>query len=148
MGKIETVATRPSPISFGRELAYPTIVRRYLATVIDGILILSVMIVSSYIFSQDADYIRIFRIGIILSMFLIYEPLCTSKFCTLGQKIMGIRVRRISSLKKISLFQAYVRIVVKILLGIISFFSIIFSVKKRAIHDFASGSIVLEAERI
>lgn len=119
-----------------------------MATFIDGMLILGVMILYSYIFSQDTDYIKILRIGIILSMVLIYEPLCTSKFCTLGQKVMGIRVRRISSLKKISLLQAYVRVVVKILLGFISFFSILFSERKRAIHDFASGSIVLEAASI
>jgi uncharacterized RDD family membrane protein YckC len=146
--KIETETPKTLPRRFSGELVYPSIVRRYFATFIDGMLIIGVMILSSYIFSQDTDYIKILRIGIIISMFLIYEPLCTSKFCTLGQKLVGIRVRRNSSLEKISLLQAYVRIVAKILLGFISFFSIIFSDRRRAIHDFAARSIVLEAASI
>jgi uncharacterized RDD family membrane protein YckC len=132
------------PIS-GSEITYPTILRRYLATFIDGMLILTVMILTSYIFSHDTDLDRILRVSIILSMFFIYEPFFTSKICTLGQKIMGVRVRNFANLERISLFQAYVRIIVKILLGIISFFSIIFSSKKRAIHDFAASSIIIEA---
>jgi uncharacterized RDD family membrane protein YckC len=61
---------------------------------------------------------------------------------------MGIRVRTVSKIERISLVQAYLRIVVKIFLGFISLFSIIFSEKKRAIHDFASGSIVVTAASI
>jgi len=136
---------RPVPQSFDRQFTYPNILRRYLATLLDGILIFVVMIIASYIFSQDTDYITTLRVGIILSMVFIYEPFCTSKFCTLGQKVMGIRVRQILSLEKISLLQAYIRIVVKLFLGFVSFFSILSSGEKRAIHDFASGSIVLEA---
>jgi uncharacterized RDD family membrane protein YckC len=61
---------------------------------------------------------------------------------------MGIRVRTVSKLERIFLLQAYLRIVVKIFLGFISFFSIIFSKRKRAIHDFASGTIVVAVESI
>lgn len=136
-----------APIS-ASEITYPTILRRYMATFIDGMLILTVMILASYIFSHDTDIARILRVSIILSMFLIYEPFLTSKICTLGQKIMGVRVRNVANLERISLFQAYVRIIVKIFLGIISFFSIIFSSKKRAIHDFAASSIVIEVTSI
>ncbi len=125
-------------------IKYPTIVRRYLATFIDGMVILIVMVFTSYIFSNDTNIDILLRISIILSMFFIYEPLLTSKKCTVGQKIMGVRVRNFANLERISLFQAYVRIIVKIFLGIISFFSIIFSSKKRAIHDFAAGTIVIE----
>ena len=139
---------RPVLQSFDKKFTYPNILRRYLATLIDGILIFGVMILASYIFSQDTNYITTLRVGIILSMVFIYEPFCTSKFCTLGQKIMGVRVRQTLSHEKISLAQAYVRIVVKLVLGFVSFFSILSSGEKRAIHDFASGSIVLYAASV
>ncbi|MCX5818384.1 MAG: RDD family protein [Deltaproteobacteria bacterium] len=141
-------AAIPSSGNIDGKLTYPTIMRRYLSTFIDGMLILGVFILSSYVFSGDTDFVRTLRIGIILIMIFIYEPLCTSKLCTVGQKLMGIRVRKVSNHERISLAQACLRIVVKIFLGFISFFSIIFSERKRAIHDFASGSIVVTAARI
>jgi uncharacterized RDD family membrane protein YckC len=76
-------------------------------------------------------------------MFFVYEPFCTSFSCTLGQKLTGIRVRMLSSYERISLPRAYLRIVVKLFLGLISFFSLPFSKNRRAIHDFAVGSIVI-----
>ena len=76
-------------------------------------------------------------------MFIVYEPIFTAYFCTLGQKATGIRIRKLSSGKRISIFQAHLRIIVKILLGILSFFTIPFTKNKRAIHDFAVGSLVI-----
>ncbi len=130
------------------EPIYPTIIRRYLSTFIDGMLILGVFILSSYLFSEDTNLDKILRLWTILVMIFIYEPFCTSKLCTLGQKLIGIRVRTVSKLERISLGQAYMRIVVKVFLGFISFFSIIFSKRRRAIHDFVSGTIVVKAESI
>jgi uncharacterized RDD family membrane protein YckC len=144
----ESQPTAPSSSHIDNELIYPTIIRRYLSTFIDGMLILGIFILSSYLFSGDTDLMRTLRLGTILSMVFIYEPFCTSKLCTLGQKLMGIRVRTVSKLERIFLLQAYLRIVVKIFLGFISFFSIIFSKRKRAIHDFASGTIVVAVESI
>ncbi len=80
-------------------------------------------------------------------MVFCYEPICVSFFCTLGQKITGIRVRRLGTLKKIPFPFAFVRYFLKILLGLISLFAIIFSKERRAIHDFASGSIVVLANK-
>ena len=122
---------------------YPSILRRYLSTVTDGFLIISVLIMTAYIFPADTGLAKILRIGIGFGMLFLYEPIFTSRFCTLGQKIMGIRVREIISLQKISIPKAYLRILIKIFLGLISFFSILFSKDKRAIHDFVVGSIVM-----
>jgi uncharacterized RDD family membrane protein YckC len=145
---LESQPAIPSSSHVDNEPIYPTITRRYLSTLIDGILIFIVFILSCYLFSDDTDFMTTLRLGMILSMFFIYEPFCTSKLCTLGQKLTRIRVRTVPNLERISLVQAYVRIVVKISLGFISFFSIIFSKRKRAIHDFASGTIVVAAESI
>ena len=123
------------------EIEYPSLLRRYLSTAIDGLLIVFMIIMSGYLFqSENLVYIRV---GLILFMFLVYEPLFTSVFCTLGQKITGIRVRKAALKEKINIFQAYIRIFVKLILGIISFFTIPFSKNKRAIHDMVVGSIVI-----
>ena len=122
---------------------YPTILRRYMATIIDWMLIFFVFIASAYIFSQENEISRVLQIVITLLVLFVYEPLCTSKLCTLGQKVMGVRVRDNISYEHISIPQAYLRIIVKIYLGIISFFTILFTERKRAIHDFAAGSVVI-----
>jgi uncharacterized RDD family membrane protein YckC len=123
----------------------PTILRRYLSTFIDGILILSVFIFVSLAIDSDSALADYARIAVFLGMFFVYEPIFTSRFCTLGQKITGIRIRTIGSYEKISIPAAYLRIIVKLLLGIISLLSIPFTRNRRAVHDFASGSVVIMA---
>ena len=125
------------------EFEYPTLLRRYFSTVIDGLLVLFIIILSSYLLDNGNDISTSIRVGLILFMFFVYEPVFTSFFCTLGQKITKIRVRKTNHLEHINLFQAYVRIIVKIILGIISFFTIPYSKNKRAIHDMAVGSLVI-----
>jgi len=128
------------------DVVYPAISRRYLSTLIDGLLILSAFMLSVYIFPGQDESSRMFRIILISLMFFIYEPVLTSRLCTLGQLITGIRVREVEDLDKISVISAYKRIIVKIPLGLISFFSIPFTKGKRAIHDFAAGSIVIYSD--
>ena len=125
---------------------YPSILRRYLSTLIDGLFVLSVFVLVSFIFQHESDEIILLRIFISFGVFFIYEPLCTSKFCTIGQKITGIRVRVLPGKTRISLHFAYIRIFFKFLLGWISFLSIPFTKGKRGIHDFAVKSIVIYAE--
>ena len=128
------------------EKDYPSIARRYLATLIDGLLIILVMIVAAYLFQNNTGPMKTVRIGIILAMFFLYEPLCTSRLHTVGQGIMGVRVRKRVTYARISLPAAYARIVVKIVLGIISFLTIPFTKERRGIHDYAVDSVVIRAE--
>jgi len=122
---------------------YPTILRRYLSTFIDALLITLVLLVVSSIFESNTGASNNIRVAILAFMFLAYEPLCTSLVCTLGQKITGVRVRTISTHQKISIPAAYIRLFLKIFLGFISFITILFSKEKRAIHDFAANSVVI-----
>ncbi|MBI5179972.1 MAG: RDD family protein [Nitrospirae bacterium] len=122
---------------------YPTITIRYLCTVLDFLFILAIIIFTSYILQSSADITEKVRIAIILFMFFAYEPFCTSLFCTVGQKITGIRVRKMGSLQRISIPAAYLRTLIKALLGLISFFTIPLVKDRRAIHDFAVGSVVI-----
>jgi uncharacterized RDD family membrane protein YckC len=131
-------------------LDYPSILRRYFSTVIDAVIIVLGFISISYVFDhlnttdKAAPTIRLL---LIVFIFFIYEPLFTSKFCTLGQKITGIRIRRIveNQYVKIPIISAYFRLLVKLFLGVLSIFSIPFTKGKRAIHDFAANSIVIPA---
>jgi uncharacterized RDD family membrane protein YckC len=125
---------------------YPTLTRRYIATAIDAVFMLAVIILIAYLFENAGETGVKVRVALIMILFLVYEPLCTSRFCTLGQKIMRVRVRRYPSLERISLFMAYTRIVVKAFLGMVSFFTLPFSQKRRAIHDMAASSIVVFAD--
>jgi len=126
----------------GTEVEYPTILRRYLSTVIDGWLILTILFILPY-FIEDKENTLYFRLIMVAIMLFGYEPLFTSKLCTLGQKIMGVRIRTFGNYQKLNYPAALLRVTIKGFLGIISFFTIIFSKDRRALHDYASGSIVI-----
>ncbi len=82
---------------------------------------------------------------IFISIWGIYEPLAMTIGCTFGNYLMKIRVKRDSdNMKRINLLQAFVRFVVKIALGWISFLTIHSNKERRAIHDFVAGSVMIE----
>ncbi len=75
----------------------------------------------------------------------VYEPVAMVLGCTLGNYLMKIRVRRHEHIdKKINLLQAHLRFIIKITLGWISFLTINSNKERRAIHDFAAGSVMIE----
>jgi uncharacterized RDD family membrane protein YckC len=121
----------------------PSILRRYLSTSIDGIVILVVFIVVSFAVTSSSAFAASTRVAAFLGMFLIYEPVLTSYGCTLGQKITGIRVRKLATLQRISIPAAYLRILFKVFLGFLSLLTIPCTRDRRAIHDFISGSVVI-----
>jgi uncharacterized RDD family membrane protein YckC len=89
-----------------------------------------------------ADWVRIVMF---VTLFIVYEPLCMVFGFTLGNYIKGIRVRRCSdTTKRINLFQSIVRYPIKISLGWISFLTINSNPKRRAIHDLASGTVMIK----
>jgi uncharacterized RDD family membrane protein YckC len=125
------------------KIEYPSILRRYFSTFLDGVLVICVLFLSAYVFDTENQISTGIRIGLVLFIFFVYEPIFTAYFCTFGQKVTGIRVRKLNDNKKIYLIQAYLRIIIKIFLGVISFFTIPFSKNKRAIHDMVVGSLVI-----
>lgn len=103
------------------------------------------MFVFTYIldrFDNTPDWVRMVLFAV---LFLAYEPLCIALGFTLGHYLSGIRVRKNSdSTKRINIFQSIIRYPIKFLLGWISFFTIHFNPKRRAIHDFVSGSVMIK----
>lgn len=127
-------------------LPYPSILRRYLASFIDGVLLFIVFLAVTAMLQKEPERGMWLHIGIVGALFLLYEPFCTSKLYTIGQLLVGIRVRGFSTRQKISITAAYARFIVKFLLGFISFFYIGASENRRTIHDLAAGSIVIDAK--
>lgn len=124
----------------------PSILRRYMSTFIDGVFILTTFLAVSAVLELSQVVPDTIRVPLILGILFLYEPICTSLLCTVGQKLTGIRVRKLDGKTKISLFAAVLRYLVKVVFGLFSLLSIPFSKNRKALHDFASGSVVVLRE--
>jgi uncharacterized RDD family membrane protein YckC len=124
----------------------PTLVRRYATTVIDGLLVFLAVAASIALWGADGAVVRPARVASAVAAILLYEPLCTGRFVTLGQWIMAVRVRRFDSGERLGVARAFLRIITKVVLGIFSFLVLPFTPGRRALHDMATGSIVIMAD--
>jgi hypothetical protein len=141
---IEDINEGEEKVDYSDLYILPTIKTRYFSTVIDVIIILLLGIgISALIeeIGQVPDYIR--GILFIVIVFL-YEPVLVSFGSTIGQLLLNIRVRSFKNPEKRLAFPfAVFRFGIKLFLGWLSFITVTFNVNKRAIHDFASGSIMI-----
>ncbi|MDA8886749.1 RDD family protein [Bacteroidia bacterium] len=124
---------------------YPLVSDRYKAAFIDGIVMIGCWFLFSMIFSAFDHVSESIKIGAYIFSVFLYEPLFVSLFGgSIGHLSGNMHVVRESDhSRKINIFAALVRFAVKLLLGIISLFSISKENKGRAIHDKAVRSIVL-----
>lgn len=127
---------------------YPGIMERIKAMMIDGILLTICLILFSYLYSFFDNVPDTVRMVVFIFLFLLYDPLLTSmRGGTIGHMIMGIRVKKESDETKNILFPfALIRYIVKIFLGWISLLSVLQNEKKRALHDYLVGSVVINVE--
>jgi uncharacterized RDD family membrane protein YckC len=85
------------------------------------------------------------RAILFISIWGVYEPVSMAMGSTVGNYLMKIRVRRFNNTeKRINIFQAYGRFIIKFLLGWLSFLTMGLNKEKRAIHDLMTGTIVIE----
>jgi uncharacterized RDD family membrane protein YckC len=123
---------------------YPNLLRRYLGAVVDGILIILLVVLIGqlpfYSSGNEGAGILIF-----LLVLLNYEPILTTLVCTPGQAAMRFRVRDVQTGARAPISRLYVRVVVKALLGIISLLTMPARSDRRAIHDLAANTLVVEA---
>jgi uncharacterized RDD family membrane protein YckC len=130
----------------GQEFQYPRLVKRYKALLIDVLLLLFTLIIIMIIV-QDSDLRNTIMVSSAFVILLTYEPFLTSYSKTVGQRLMKIRVgRHRSPLERINLLNAYIRWFTKGLLGWASFITIYFNPERRAIHDIASDSVMINEE--
>lgn len=136
----------------GHEYEKPSLLARIQATVIDTLFLL--MTIVCFSLALDAigtvpNWVRIAGIGAIL----LYEPLLTAYACTMGQKLVGIRVLDYNSLygqgteQKLALPMSVWRFMMKSMMGWLSFITIHLNAERRAIHDFAASSVMVRVGR-
>ena len=127
------------------EEKYPQLTERIQSTFIDTVLIIILMFVFANILDKFDNVPDWVRIAMFAGLFIAYEPFCMTLGSTLGNYIKGIRVRKNSDpTKRINIFQAIIRYPIKVMLGWISFLTINSNPKRRAIHDLASGSVMIK----
>jgi uncharacterized RDD family membrane protein YckC len=125
--------------------SYPLLTDRVQSTFIDTVFIVIMM----FVFAAALDKISTppdwIRIALFFGLFGIYEPVCTACGCTIGNYIKGIRVRQAGNTSaRINILQAFLRYVVKVALGWLSFVTIHFNPERRAIHDMIAGSVMIK----
>lgn len=126
---------------------YPLLADRIQSTFIDMVLIIVLMFVFASVLDRYENVPDWIRIALFFFLFGIYEPVCTTAGCTLGNYSKKIRVRRVTDTgKRITIFQALIRYVFKVLLGWLSFLTIHSNPGKRAIHDLAAGSVMIKID--
>jgi uncharacterized RDD family membrane protein YckC len=124
---------------------FPSLVTRIKALFIDSLIILLVFTAITLLINSLGDIPAFMKGFVLIFMIYLYDPILTSLTgSTLGHKVMKLKVRRYNDPeKKISIGQALIRFLIKGLLGWISFLTVTANKHKRAIHDLASGSIML-----
>lgn len=122
-------------------MQFPNLLRRYLASLIDVIAVLALVGLIGQLPAAGSENIS--GIVIFLLVIVLYEPLLTAFACTIGQLAMRIRVRSCKDQARIGFPRAVVRTLVKYCLGALSFLSMPAQKQKRAMHDLAAGTLVL-----
>lgn len=131
-------------IDHSSEYELPSIKTRYISMLIDVVLILVLSLGISALFEKIGEVHYSIRGFTFLIVVILYEPILISIGCTAGQLLTNIRIRKFKDpLRKIRFINAVLRLITKVLLGWISFLTITFNDNRRAIHDYASGSIVI-----
>lgn len=120
----------------------PLLIRRVKATLIDGSFILALMFIIPVVFEYTGDAPGWLRACLLIFLLGVYEPLFIVLGSTPGQKLRSIY----NTQKRINIFRSYARFFVKLLLGFLSFVTIHFNKQRRAIHDFAGHSVMIELE--
>jgi uncharacterized RDD family membrane protein YckC len=127
------------------ETIYPSLSDRIQSTFIDTLFIVLLMFAFSSILDKYEGAPDWIRIALFFGIWGVYEPLSTSLGFTIGNYIKGIRVRKYADTsKRINIFQALLRYAIKIFLGWISFLTMHTNQQRRAIHDFAGGSVMVK----
>jgi len=123
---------------------YPTLLRRYLSSLADGFLVFALLVVIGLLPLGEGDIQGRLRLSLFVFLLVWYEPVLTSHWCTFGQWLTGIRVRSDKDESaQVGVLRLLLRTVMKGLLGWISFFSMPFTDKRRALHDLAAGTVVV-----
>ncbi len=124
---------------------YPSLNERFQSNFIDILFIIIIMYLFSLVLDNFENVFDWVKLTLFALIWIVYDPLSTSLGATLGNLFIGLRIRKFEDhTEKISFQHALLRYFIKLLLGSISFLTIHSNKQKRAIHDFAAGSVVIK----
>lgn len=128
------------------EANYARLPDRVKALIIDQIIVILFAYVATELlssFAEVADYVRIL---IFIFLFVLYDPIFISWFgCTIGHSKANISVKREDNqVKNIFFHLALFRYLIKFFLGWVSLFTVTNNPKRKAIHDYIVGSVVIK----
>jgi uncharacterized RDD family membrane protein YckC len=142
--KAEEATEKTGKIDYSKVYILPTIKARYISMLIDVLIIILISLAISSVFEIIGRVPGFVKGILFVVVVLFYEPILVASGNTIGQLIMHLRVRDFKNPdKKLTFHLAVLRTIVKILLGWLSFVTVTFNINRRAIHDFASGSIII-----
>ena len=126
----------------------PNLLTRIKSTLIDSVVIVLLMYLATIVLDALSIESGVIR-GLAMLAVILYEAICTTVNRTIGQLVMGIRVCNFKKLSEngeketISFPSSVLRFLVKVSLGWISFMTIGSDPDSRAMHDNASGSVMI-----
>ena len=128
------------------EYTYAMLPDRVKAPVVDSVILIAGMYATSEVLALFDEVPNGVRVIAFVLLFVVYDPLFTSAFgATIGHSFSNIMVRKESNPhQNINFFSALLRFILKLLLGWLSLLTVTSHTKKRALHDFVGGSIVLK----
>ncbi|QMU29887.1 RDD family protein [Adhaeribacter radiodurans] len=126
-------------------LSYPSLRRRLLSYSVDLFFIILVFMLTGVLIDYAGEAPNWLRGFVLLFMLFIYEPLFVSIFGgTLGHQLFRMRVVDEKTYENLSFLPAIGRFLVKTFLGWLSFLTTTFNPRRRAIHDLAAGSLMVQ----
>ena len=130
------------------QVLYATLPRRIKASIVDGIVLLTLIILSPLLIASLAGKDTSLNTIALLTPPLLLEPLLISYLgFTLGQYIFGIKVVRLDTGGKCPLISSFARYYTKVILGSLSMVYMLFSKKHQAIHDYIAKTLVILSDK-
>ncbi|MFM2229627.1 MAG: hypothetical protein RL607_885 [Bacteroidota bacterium] len=128
---------------------YPQLQERTKAAMIDGVILISLLIVTSDLLQLLPNPSSELKACLFIVYFILYEPILVSmRGGTIGHALAGIAIRKYHyTTEKINFFSALWRFFVKTSLGWISVIRYFSNKEGRMLHDKASGAIMVYAKQ-
>ncbi len=122
---------------------YPTLLKQCQANYIDRIITYGLIwAFINVAISVNSESLALKAVAVFIA--LSYEPLLVTFGRTLGQLVIGIRVKQLSMDERIPLLNAFGRFWLRMVLGWFTFLTIHNNEEHRAMHDLATGAVVVE----
>lgn len=144
----EDVTEKQQKADYSKVYVLPSVKTRYTSMLIDVLIMVLISLAISSLPAIIAKVPGLVKGIIFIIIVLLYEPILITSGATIGQFIMNLRVRSFKNPdRKLTFHMAVLRTILKILLGWLSFVTVTFNVNRRAIHDFACGSIMISKKK-